>query len=503
MFELSVAKKYLMPSWKQLSVSIISLISILVIALVVWLIVVFFSVTNGLERGWVQKLISLTAPVRVTPTAKYYESHYYLVDSLSGNSNYTTKSIGEKLRASNTDPYDSSMDQEPSPFFPTPLLGRDGSMKDLVKEAYSAIESVANELDDALKISDYEVTTSHLRLQLLRNFGPLATTKEISQATYLGSYTSENRALDKTLLQFSIADVQNLDQMLKLAPKENFFSSDGIFLPKTFKDIGVLVGDKGTISYYTPTLSSVQEQQIPIHVVGFYDPGLIPLGGKFILASKELVSLVRSSQETEASQNSNGINVHFDKIEKADLVKSKIQKALAKAELTPFFKVETYKEYDFTKDILQQLQSDKTLFTLISTIIIIVACSNIISMLIIMVNDKKMEIGILRSMGTSSMSIASIFGMCGVIMGVMGSTIGMIAAYFTLKNLNFLIAILSEIQGHNAFNPIFYGDTLPSEISMEALFFVILSTACISLIAGIVPAVKASLLRPSTILRSE
>jgi len=152
---------------------------------------------------------------------------------------------------------------------------------------------------------------------------------------------------------------------------------------------------------------------------------------------------------------------------------------------------------------LQQLQSDKTLFTLISTIIIIVACSNIISMLIIMVNDKKVEIGILRSMGTSSFSIATIFGLCGVVMGATGSAIGTFAAYFTLKNLKILIDFLSTLQGHNAFNPMFYGDTLPNEISFEAMFFVIFSTALISTIAGIVPAVKASMLHPSAILRAE
>ena len=71
MFELSVATKYLIPKWRQLSVSIISLISIAVIAVVVWLIVVFFSVTYGLEKSWIHKLVALTAPVRITPTEEY------------------------------------------------------------------------------------------------------------------------------------------------------------------------------------------------------------------------------------------------------------------------------------------------------------------------------------------------------------------------------------------------------------------------------------------------
>ena len=89
MFELSIARKYLTPRWRQLSVSIISLISILVIALVVWLIVVFFSVTQGLEKSWINKLIALTAPVRVVPTEAYYQSYYYQIDGLSASSDYS------------------------------------------------------------------------------------------------------------------------------------------------------------------------------------------------------------------------------------------------------------------------------------------------------------------------------------------------------------------------------------------------------------------------------
>ena len=124
-------------------------------------------------------------------------------------------------------------------------------------------------------------------------------------------------------------------------------------------------------------------------------------------------------------------------------------------------------------------------------------------MLIIMVNDKKMEIGIMRAMGASALSIAVIFGLCGFMMGMIGSFIGISLAVITLKNIDLIVNLLSSLQGHNAFNPIYYGDSLPNEISFEALAFVVLVTGLLSLLAGIVPAVKASLLKPSAILRSE
>ena len=283
----------------------------------------------------------------------------------------------------------------------------------------------------------------------------------------------------------------------------DLINGDAIILPRTFHDVGVRMGDRGDVSFYTPTASTVQEQRLPVYVSGFYDPGIVPTSGKLILASEDLTSMIRASHETENNSTTNGINVHFNDLAQADNVKAAIQNQLKERGIDRYWKVETYREYEFTKPLLDQLQSDKTLFLLISTVIIIVACSNIISMLIIMVNDKKMEIGIMRAMGASAYSIAVIFGLCGVMMGMIGSFFGITLAVITLKNIDLLVNLLSSLQGHNAFNPLYYGDSLPNDISFEALAFVILVTGVLSLLAGIVPAVKASLLKPSAILRSE
>ena len=142
MFELSIAFKYLIPRWRQLSVSIISIISILVIALVVWLILVFFSVSNGLQNIWVEKLITLTAPVRITPTKAYYDSYYYQIDSISERSHFTTKSIKEKHLSEITDPYEPEIDEEVPSQWRLPDHHPDGSLKDLVKEAFDSVGSI-------------------------------------------------------------------------------------------------------------------------------------------------------------------------------------------------------------------------------------------------------------------------------------------------------------------------------------------------------------------------
>lgn len=516
LYESSIAFKYLIPRFRQLSVSIISIVSTLVIALVVWLILVFFSVTNGLEKNWVGKIVALTAPIRVVPTEAYYRSYYYQIDALSSKSNYTLKTIGEKLNAPFANPYQQGVDEELPHSFPKADLDTDGSLKDLVKKAFSAI-SAFNGIP-GYHIADYEMTFGNLRLNIS------STNSSLSQAAYLGSFDPHNAALKSVLLPINDREikealsgihkdrvppslwyqtVQKAQDALEYILPSDRIAGQGMILPKGFREGGVRLGDRGYLTYYAPTTSSIQEQRLPVYVAGFYDPGIMPIGGKYILVNPEVTNLIRSTHNQEDVALSNGINLHFDNVDQADHLKDQLKQSFIEQGIDRYFSVQTFRDFDFTKDLIQQLRSDKNLFVLIATIIIIVACSNIISMLIILVNDKKTEIGILRSMGASSASIAAIFGLCGMLMGLVGSGIGFVAAYFTLKNIGMLTSFISKMQGYDAFNPLFYGNEgLPTQISGEALIFVCLTTGLVSLLAGIVPAVKASLLRPSTILRS-
>ena len=503
MFELSVALKYLLPKRRQLSASIISLISIIVISLVIWLILVFFSITRGLEKGWVEKLITITAPIRMTPTEKYYTSYYYQIDQHSAASDYSLRSIGEKKETPFVNPFNEEEDGE----LPNDFPKNDG--KDLVKLAFEAIHA-----SGALAANDYEVTSANMRLRLLRNLDIPggATQSFLSQPIYIGTFDGENPAYDNILSPFSQKDLENVEALnvyegpTKTYTKEGKgyqIPEEGIIAPKSFRDAGVLLGDRGYVSYYAPTASSLQEQRLPVYITGFYDPGIVPLGGKFLLANPLLVRTIRTSQAQESTPLTNGINIRLKDVKDTEVIKRNLIEELEKRGIGTYWKVETYREFDYAKDLLQQLSSEKNIFSLISAVIIIVACSNIISMLIILVKDKRLEIGILRSMGASSGSIALIFGFCGIVMGMMGTLIGTLLAYLTLKNLNSLLAFISKLQGFEAFNPVFYGDHLPNSMSYETLVIILFATGLISLLAGIIPALKASRMKPSAILRSE
>lgn len=650
-FVFSVALKYLIPRWRQLSVSIISLISVLVISMVVWLVLVFLSVTEGIEKNWIKQLISLNAPLRLTPTEAYYSSYYYLIDTVSSASEYSGKTIGEKLRSPISDPYDEEVDVQVPASFPPALRHSDGRLVDLAKEAWELIAKAAQ--TETLQPEEFEVNFGNIRLAMIRD----GRKTFLNQPSYIASekgfrsgitpllLSPTETDLNNLLLSFSLAPqaglseeeydvargsseafVTNLKRFFEFAkptqlkptselyplpealyPRKALFKAywqgdnrlvipqlaecgnvelafdegrpslpfqelliqgefplqaalcpaslekasslsdvrfkvqgmvqgveldgeiayehleitkarplaslwasgfscslgEGVLVSKQLQSHGVRAGDLGFISYYAQTLRGVQEMRLPIYVLGFYDPGLLPMGSKLLFASEKVAETLRSPYGLPDKNLGNGILVRTPHLRAVGQIKETIEKGLKERGLDKYWEIEAFTDYDFARPILQQLSSDKTLFTLIATIILIVACSNIVSMLILLVNDKKREIGILQSMGATPWQIAAIFGTTGCLTGLLSSLLGLGAALFTLRHLHVLVNFLSFLQGHEAFQSAFYGQVLPSDLSMHALFFVLISTTLIAILAGTFPAIKAARLKPSEILRAE
>lgn len=513
-FAFLLALKYLIPRRKQLSVSIISLVSFCVISLVVWLAILFLSVTEGIEKKWLEELTTLSPPMRIRPTEAYYNSYYYLVDSIAQKSNYTLKTLGEKLQ-SEGDPYDPTADVEPPRSFPQPVFNADGSLKDLVKEIKETLTTFETRYP-GFRYGEFEAGFGQVHLNLLRG----ETETLLTQVSYIVAFDKKNRHFDKLLLTPREEDLDHLAKILSLAgrsetahfdtyiaQKENLPSSnflgEGILLPKSFQKNKVLVGDKGHISYYTTSTTGTQEQRLPVYVAGFYDPGMMPLGNKMIFADPKVPAMLKGNIVAADDFFGNGFSLFLDNIKEAHKVKEEIQSQFDKRGLTPFFTIEAYSDYEFSRPFLEQLHSDKNLFTLISIIILLVACSNIVSMLLLLVNDKKKEIAVLQSMGATPMMILSIFGICGWITGALSSFFGSLLAFFTLRHLDVLINLLSFLQGHQAFQAVFYGNNLPNTLSPSVVLFIMLATFIVSSLAGIIPALKAIRISPSQILRAE
>lgn len=667
MFELSFVKKYLTPKRKQLSVSLIALLSVLVITLVVWLVVIFLSVTEGIEKNWLKKLTALNAPMRLQPTGEYFSSYYYNVDRYSSASHYLSKTLGQKARSLISNPYDPEFDESLPVDVKAPEYTEGGELKDPVKAVVSSLQKIEKTVP-GLTFQDMEMSGALLRLELIRqdkgSLYPSEAQSQLTSVSYLTSFPENNPFLKDLLLEPTLDDLNHLlflasrsqdeekfssiaastkiktlktrsdlwrlpidlipekvpfaalayehkgeishvlvpaspsknhsstlekkggklfftgsdrieipldhetplfaqgslefnvseikgfclfdvsttlqnqplfgtvpldglevsnavfttkiSSELLISPLWPFYLSEkpvlprtkkeaGILIAKNFKENGVRIGDVGYLAYSTPSLSGNKEVQIPVYVSGFYDPGIMAVGNKCVLVPSSVTEAINASENAFTLERSeaNQFFIWFPKLSDTETIKQMLLAQLEQKGIDKYWRVETYKEYEFSKDLMQQFQSDKYLFTLIAVIILLVACTNIISLLVLLVSDKKKEIGILRAMGAKRRSIAAIFALSGASLGLFSCLFGLLLAFFTLKNIDSVVGFLSMLQGHQAFNTQFFGTSLPHEISPRALLFAAITTPLLALIAGLVPAIKAARLNPCETLRSE
>jgi lipoprotein-releasing system permease protein len=491
LFELNVALRYLVPKKRALSTALISVLSVTVISLVVWLVLVFLSVTAGIEKNWLSKLTSLHAPLRISPTDEYYKSYYYQIDTIASASNYTVKTIGEKAASPLSDPYSPDTDME------IPLYWSKSDSVDPVKKAVEELDRLKSQFPE-MRYQDFEIGGALLKLELVRE-GRIST---LSQMSYLLSLSDENPRLAELLIPNESLAYARVEQGRIELPQG---SPASILLPKSYRDSGVELGDRGTLAYSAPSAAASQDHRIPIRVAGFYDPGFQSLGNRCLIVPNSITREIYASAQTFSPDGTptNGIFIWPKDFSQIEPLKEELALRFEQAGISKYWRISSYEEYEFSKDILTQFRSDRTLFTLVAGIILLVACCNIISLLILLVNDKKREIAILQSMGASHKSIAFIFAMCGTTMGLLSCVLGGTAALVTLHSIDSLVAILSALQGHAAFNPAFFGQHLPDQLSSDALLFVLIATPLLSLLAGLIPAIKASRIKPSQVLRAE
>lgn len=144
-----------------------------------------------------------------------------------------------------------------------------------------------------------------------------------------------------------------------------------------------------------------------------------------------------------------------------------------------------------------------TMFTILS-LIILVAAFNIVSSLFMVVKDKTKDIAILRTIGASRKQIMKIFILNGMMIGTLGTSLGIAIGLLIAKNVESIRKLLETIVGVKVFDPaIYFLYTLPSELKTEDVLLIGCLSISLSFLATIYPAYKASSLNPVEAMRYE
>lgn len=147
------------------------------------------------------------------------------------------------------------------------------------------------------------------------------------------------------------------------------------------------------------------------------------------------------------------------------------------------FEISTW--YDFHKELYSVMQIERWVAYILLSLIIAVASFNILGSLSMSVIEKKRDIGILRSMGSKEKSILKIFMYEGLMIGIVGTFLGVLIGYFIcFLQLQYNIYPLDPTQ--------YKIDSLPLEIRISDFFYIAGVSLLLSLIASYIPAKRAA-----------
>ena len=156
------------------------------------------------------------------------------------------------------------------------------------------------------------------------------------------------------------------------------------------------------------------------------------------------------------------------------------------------------------KHFIRALNLEKQMIAIILSLIIAVAAFNIVSMMVMVVTDKKSDIAILRTLGMTPKRIVKIFYYQGVSIGLIGISLGTILGLLLAVNIELVISGIESIIGFQFFpKDVFYINRFPSKILPSDVISIILGSFILVIIAAIYPARRAGKVNISEVLRHE
>tara|TARA_R110001583_G_scaffold42804_3_gene136016 strand:+ start:4660 stop:6033 length:1374 start_codon:yes stop_codon:yes gene_type:complete len=151
--------------------------------------------------------------------------------------------------------------------------------------------------------------------------------------------------------------------------------------------------------------------------------------------------------------------------------------------------------------LFNDIQMVRMVMFIVLVLVIAVASFNIVSTLIMAVNDKKGDIAILKTMGASSRLIMLTFIYQGLVNGLLGCLVGGLSGVFLALNLADIIAFFERLFTLKLLSAdVYFIDHIPSQLNMSDVYITLITALVMSLLATIYPAWRATKIEPAQVL---
>lgn len=248
--------------------------------------------------------------------------------------------------------------------------------------------------------------------------------------------------------------------------------------------LGAMLGDKVTV--VIPEASVTPAGMVPrfkrFKIVGIFSAG----PGFGFDNNLAFINLQDAQKLMNLGPAVTGLKLKINSVYQAPSLSEKIARLLD----------EQYQVGNWTQQygaFFQAVNMEKTMMFFVLVLIIAVAAFNLVSSLVMVVNDKQAEIAILRTIGATPGTILRIFIVEGMMVGLVGTLIGLIGGLILAYNAATIVNALQQLLHTQLFSYNLYGaESLPSKILVGDLWKVCSVAMLMSFLATIYPAWRAS-----------
>lgn len=260
------------------------------------------------------------------------------------------------------------------------------------------------------------------------------------------------------------------------------------------KSLNIWVGDK--INILTPQTNVTLVGIFPRYKT-FTISGIYHTTGGLYDSSELFINMKDAEMLFLLGQRDSGVHIKLHNLYDAPVVTQALQSILS-----PDYAITNW-TIQFGA-FFQALSMEKTMLFVILLLIVAVATFNLVSMLVMAVNDKRADIAILRTLGATPQTIMMTFVVQGLVIGLIGTLLGLVLGLLLADNVTSIANLLQHVF-HMQFvrSDVYFINFVPSEIQFTDVIEVCVASIALSLLATIYPALLAFKTQPAEALRYE